>query len=96
MLDKMKQLMDMKKQADKIKRELDGVSVDVEEVRGIKITINGSQVFQAVEIEEGLVESIDKKKLESHLLRSMNAAVKKSQNMAAMKMRDVMPGFPGM
>ena len=34
MLDKMKQLMEMKRQADQIKRELESVTVDVQEVRG--------------------------------------------------------------
>ena len=96
MFDKMKQLMDMKKQADRIKKELDACSVEVEEVRGIKIKINGSQNFQSIEIDEGQLSANDKNRLESNLLRSVNAAIIKSQNLAASKMKDVMPGFPGM
>ena len=46
MFDKMKQLMELKKQADQIKRELDAALVDVQEVNGIKISITGSQNFR--------------------------------------------------
>lgn len=96
MFDKMKQLMEMKKQADQIKRELDGIIVDVAEVPGIKIQITGSQVFRAVEIQENLLRSENKVRLEKDLLRSLNAAVKKSQTTAAQKMAAVMPNIPGM
>ncbi len=96
MFDKMKQLMEMKKQAEGIKRELDSASVDVQEVRGIKITISGSQNFQSIEIDEGLLNAPNKKRLEADLLRSLNAAVHRSQSVAAQKMKAVMPGFPGL
>ncbi|HOY09419.1 MAG TPA: YbaB/EbfC family nucleoid-associated protein [Candidatus Omnitrophota bacterium] len=93
MLDKMKQLMEMKKQADKIKKELDAMCVDVEEVRGIRITVTGSQNFRSIEIDENLFTSGNKEKLESDLTRSVNAAVKKAQNLAAQKMASLMPGM---
>lgn len=93
MLDKMKQLMEMKRQADKIKKELDAMCVDVEEVRGIRITVTGSQNFRSIEIDENLFTSGNKEKLESDLTRSVNAAVKKAQNLAAQKMASLMPGM---
>lgn len=93
MFDKMKQLMEMKKQADRIKKELDAVTVDVNDVRGIKVAITGSQEFRSVEIEESLLTPDNKKRLEADLLRSINAAVKKAQNVAAQKMMGSMPGF---
>ncbi|VAX37622.1 hypothetical protein MNBD_UNCLBAC01-1640 [hydrothermal vent metagenome] len=93
MFGKMKELMEMKKQADKIKKELDVIFVEVEEVRGIKITINGSQKFKVIDIDEELLSSGNKIRLEKDLLRSINAAVKKSQNTAAQKMQAVMPGM---
>ena len=96
MFDKMKQLMELKKQADQIKRELDAAIVDVQEVNGIKITITGSQDFRSIEIDSPLLSSENKKRLEADLLRSMNAAIKKSQVMAAQKMKNVMPDLPGM
>jgi DNA-binding YbaB/EbfC family protein len=96
MFDKMKELMEMKRQADQIKRELDAVIVDSDEGRGIKVKINGSQGFQSIEIEERLLGPENKKRLETEVLRSVNAAVRKSQNVAAQKMKSLMPGFPGM
>jgi len=96
MFDKMKELMEMKKQADRIKKELDSSLVEVNEVRGVKIVVTGSQNFKSLEIDESLIESGDKRRLEADLLRSVNAAIKKSQGVAAQKMKAVMPGLPGM
>ncbi len=95
MFDKMKQLMEMKQQAERIKRELEAASVEVNETPGIKVVITGAQQFRSVDIDEKLVAPGNKQRLEADLLRSLNAAVKKSQAVAAQKMKDVMPGFPG-
>lgn len=97
MFDKMKQIMEMKKQADRIKKELDSTIVEVNEVSGVKIVINGSQNLQSIELSESFLTADKKSKIESDLLRSFNAAVRKSQNLAAQKMKDAMPGgFPGL
>ena len=99
MFDKMKQLMELKKQADQIKKQLDAVSVDISDVRGIKISINGSQHFNSIDIDPSLLTPENKKRFEGELLRSLNLAVRKSQEVAAIKMKDVMPGlsgFPGL
>ena len=93
MFDKMKQVMEFKKQADRIKRELDAVTVDVNEVRGIKVVVSGSQEFQSLQIDADLLGQERKRDLERDLLRSFNAAVKKSQQMAAQKMASAMPGM---
>lgn len=95
MLDKMRQLMEMKRQADQIKRDLDAVTVAIEEVRGIKITISGSQNFKSLEIDERYLNTGNKERLEADLLRSLNAAIGKSQAVAAQKMKSVLPGLPG-
>ncbi|OGX05943.1 MAG: hypothetical protein A2Z88_02595 [Omnitrophica WOR_2 bacterium GWA2_47_8] len=94
MLDKMKQMMEIKKQADQLKRTLDGISVDVAEVPGIKVVITGGQDFKSVEIDADLLKAENKKRFEQGLLRSLNAAIKKSQQLAAEKMKSVMPGLP--
>ena len=96
MLDKMKQLMEMKRQADQIKRELEAVIVDVQDVRGIKITVNGSQNFKSIEIDETLLTAANKARLQADLLRSLNAAIGRSQGVAAQKMKSILPGFPGL
>lgn len=95
MLDKMKQLMEMKRQADQIKRELDACVVNVQEVRGIQIAISGSQNFRSIEIDESLLNAGNRTRLQADLLRSLNAAIGKSQGVAAQKMKSVLPGLPG-
>ncbi len=95
MFDKMKQLMEMKKQAERLKRELDAVSVEVSEVSGIKITISGSQQFKAIEISDAYFQEGRKDRLEADVLRSVNAAIARSQQLAAAKMKESMPGMPG-
>ena len=89
MLDKIKQLMEVKKQAEGLKRELDGTTIEVNDVRGIKITVNGSQRFQSIEVDTEMLGADNKKRLEGDLLRSINNAVGKSQALAAQKMKDL-------
>ena len=94
MFDKMKQLMEFKKQAEALKRELDQTTAEINE-GGIKMIITGSQQFQSVDIAADLLK--DKNKLENTLIKGLNAAVAKSQAMASQKMKG-MAGFniPGM
>ena len=96
MFDKMKQLMEMKKQADRIKRELDATHLEVNHVPGITIRVNGSQRFQEVTISDDYFQDGRKDKLQMDLLNSINAAITQSQQVAASKMKDVMPGMPGL
>ena len=96
MFDKMKQLMDFKNQAERINKELDGEVIEVTEVKGIKIEISGSQDFKKIEIDESIINKEDKNGLERDLLKALNAAIKKSQSVAASKMSSVMPGLPGL
>jgi len=91
----MKQFMEMKKQADRIKRELDTATVESHE-GGIKIVINGSQNVKFIEIDADLVQGDQKGNLESNLLKSINAAIRKSQELAAQKMKAIMPSMPGL
>ena len=89
MFDKMKQLMEMKKQAEQLKRELDATILEVNEIRGIKIVVNGSQNFQLLEIDAGLLTAENKKRLEGDLIKALNTAVRKAQNAAAQKMKSM-------
>ena len=97
MLDQVKKLMEMKKQADILKKELEATIIEVQESRGIKVVVNGAQIFQSIEIEEGLLTAGNKNRIQMELLKNMNTAVKRSQQAAATKMKN-MPGFnlPGL
>ncbi len=89
MFDKMKQLMEMKNQMEKIKRELEAATVEVSDVRGIKIVVNGAQNFKTIQVDGSLLGESNKQRLEEDLLRAINAAIVKSQNLAAQKMKAV-------
>ena len=97
MFDKIKQMMQLKKKADKLKKELELVIIEISDVRGIKVVVNGAQIFQSVDIDAGLLNAGNKNRLQMDLLRSINTAVKKSQQAAANKMRNT-PGLniPGL
>ena len=95
MFGKMKDLMEMKRQADRLKRELDSLLTESQSVPGVKITINGSQNFKSIDIDENLLRPENKLRLQNDLLRSVNAAIKESQQLAAHKMKDILPGMPG-
>ena len=97
MFDQVKKVMELKKQADILKKELEATVIEVSEARGIKVVVNGAQIFQSIDIEEGLLNAGNKNRIQMDLLRSLNTAVKRSQQAAANKMKN-MPGFnlPGL
>ncbi len=97
MFDKVKEMMELKKKADLLKKELEATVIEVNEARGIKLVINGAQIVQSVDIDEGLLIPGNKNRLQMDLLKSFNNGVKKSQQAAANKMRNI-PGLnlPGM
>lgn len=92
MLDQMKKMMEMKKQADKIKKELDKVIVECDDVRGIKITINGAQFVQKIDIDDSWLDPERKSRFQTEFVRALNTAVKRSQKAAAQKMQGAMGG----
>ena len=97
MIDQVKKIMEMKKQADILKKELEATIIEVQETRGIKVIVNGAQIFQSIDIDESLLNAGNKNRIQMELLKAMNTAVKRSQQAAANKMKN-MPGFnlPGL
>ena len=97
MFDQVKKVLEMKKQADILKKELEATIIEVSETRGIKVVVNGAQIFQSIDIEEGLLNAGNKNRIQMDLLKNMNTAIKRSQQAAANKMKN-MPGFnlPGL
>ncbi|MHB0996735.1 MAG: YbaB/EbfC family nucleoid-associated protein [Elusimicrobiales bacterium] len=93
MLDKMKQLWELKKKMDEVKKELDSMEMASED-NLVKVTITGSQEIKAVEIKPEL-SAADKGKLEASLKETVNRAVKESQKAAAQKM-SALGGIPGL
>ena len=93
MLDKMKQLWEMKKKMDELKKELDGLVLASED-NLVKVSITGSQEIKAVELKCELAAT-DKAKLERSLAETVNRAIKESQKSAAQKMSSL-GGIPGL
>lgn len=94
MFEKAKDLYKLQKQAKEIKKKLKSTHIEAEE-NGVIITINGEQEVQSIEISDEAMEN--KKKLEESIVKGFNKAIKKSQQIGATFMKEVMgdTGFPG-
>ena len=97
MFDKMKGLFEMQKKMQEVKRALEDTNFDLQSSDGaVKITMNGSQEIKEIVIKGNLEES-EKARLASSLKDTFNRAIKRSQEVAAQKMKEV-TGFniPGL
>jgi DNA-binding protein YbaB len=95
MFDKLKQLNQLRKQAKTIQSELEKIHIEAEE-SGIKVTINAKQEVISVDIPEEM--GTNTANLSRLLVKAFNKATKKSQEVAAEKMKGLMGdlGLPGM
>ncbi len=93
MLDKMKQLWEMKRKMDDIKKELDSLQLASEDSM-VKVSITGSQEIKSVELKCDLA-TVNKTKLEAALAETVNRAIRESQKSAAQKM-SALSGLPGL
>lgn len=89
-----KDLYAMQKQAKKLKKELANLHIEAE-VDGIIVTISGEQEVIDVKIPEEMKNSTE---LGEKLKTAFNKGIKKSQEVAAERMRDLMGGLniPGL
>jgi DNA-binding protein YbaB len=95
---KAKELMKLQQEASKIQNELSNIHIEAES-NGFVVTIDGQMKAIKVEIEDtGLL--CDKTRLEKAALEAINKGLKKSQEIAADKMKGVMGSMglnlPGM
>lgn len=90
MFDQMKKLMEMKQQAEKVKRQLEASLVEVKDVDGIKIVIDGAQKFHSLDIDKTLLAPDKQQSLQKDLVKGLNKAIAKSQALAAEQMKQVM------
>lgn len=87
MFDKAKNLYKLQKQAREIKEKLKNTHIEAEN-EGVSVIINGEQEVIEVRLADETLQ--DKKKLETNLVNCMNKAVKKSQQIGAELMKDIM------
>jgi nucleoid-associated protein EbfC len=97
MFDKMKGFLEMRKKLEEVKKELDKTNFDIESPGGlVKITMNGSQEVQEVALGSAFPEA-PKDKLQKELKDTFNRAIKRSQEIAAQKMKEATGlNLPGM
>lgn len=95
-----KDLYKLQKKAKQIKEELKNLHIEAES-NGIAVVINGEQEVVEVRIPESMMAPEHQVKLQNDLLTVFNKAIKKSQEVAAEKMRGMMgdlgmdmPGLP--
>jgi DNA-binding YbaB/EbfC family protein len=89
MLDKMKQLWEMQKKMQELKRELERTTFEISSSDGqVKLVMNGAQQVQSVSFPQGL-EGADRAKLENAVKDVFNRAIKRSQEVASQKMKEI-------
>lgn len=95
MFDKAKDLYKLQKQAREIKKKLNNTHIEAEH-EGVIVIINGEQEVVEVKINDEALQN--KKSLEENITKCLNKAIKRSQQIGAELMKDVMGGFnlPGM
>jgi len=95
MFEKAKELYKLQKQAREIKKKLKNTHIE-SELEGVTVIINGEQEVMEVKISDEAMA--DKKELQKKLEKSFNKAVKKSQQIGAEMMKDVLGDFnlPGL
>ncbi|NDK19889.1 YbaB/EbfC family nucleoid-associated protein [Candidatus Gracilibacteria bacterium] len=95
---KAKELMKLQQEASKIQNELSNIHIEAES-DGFVVTIDGQMKCIKVEIEDETLLK-DNARLEKAALEAINKGLKKSQEIAAEKMKGVMGdmglNFPGM
>jgi len=97
MFDKMKQLMDMQKKMQEMKRHLDSLVFEITSSDNlVKISMNGSQEVKEVTLSKD-PKDLDKAALEKSIKDGYNRAIKRSHDLAAEKMKSI-TGFniPGL
>jgi len=92
-MDQAKDLYKLQRQAKTIKKELKNIHIEAE-ADGLVVIVNAEQTFMDVKIPEALLG--DSKRISKAFVDASNRAIKKSQLIAADKMKDVMGGMGGL
>jgi nucleoid-associated protein EbfC len=95
MFQKIKDMYSLQKQAKQIKKELKNTHIEAE-VDGVTAIIDGEQEIVSITFPEG--EGLNLKHLGEATVKALNKAIKKSQQIAAEKMKPIMGDLkiPGM
>ena len=95
----LKQAQELKSKLDKAQKELGNQVVQADSGKGaVKVTINGQQKIQSIEISPKIIDPSDTEKLEQLVLKAVNEAIGKSQKLAAKQLKGLTGGLkiPGL
>jgi nucleoid-associated protein EbfC len=97
----MKQVQKMQEKMDLVQAELEHKTVTSESGGGmVKVTANGKQHINKIEIEKEVINAEEKEMLEDLVLAAVNQALERAAAMAAEEMQKatggMMPNIPGM
>ena len=97
-MNKLKDLYQLQKQAKQIREKLQNTHIEAE-VEGVKVVVDGQQEIIHVEVSDDAITN--KKKMQENIVKALNKAIKRSQQIGAEEMKGVMGdmglgGMPGM
>jgi len=97
MFDRMKELMEMQKKMQELKRELENTNFEVSSSDGlVKITMNGAQEVKEVSLSDESL-STERSAFEKAIKDAFNRSIKRAQEVAAEKMKRISGlNLPGM
>ena len=97
MLNQMKQLMEMKKKAEELQRQLTKIKVERGNASNtLKATVNGAQRVESISIDASWFDPQKKDALERSMLEVINGAFDDVQRKAAMETASLMQGLKGL
>jgi nucleoid-associated protein EbfC len=85
--DQLKQMRELKAQADAMQKQLNAIVVESEAGHGaVKVSINGSQKILSVKIDPKAMDADKPEKLEALIMQAVNDGIVKAQKTAAKEM----------
>lgn len=99
MFDRARKLFELQGKAKKLRGALQEMEFTGVELGGkVKVTVTGEQKVIAIDLDDSLVNLEEKASLIKFLTQATNAAIKKAQQAAANKTKDIMGGLgiPGL
>ncbi len=99
MFDKAKKMWELQSKAKQLQKELREMEFVGEELGGkVKVMLNGEQKVMSIEVDDSLVSLNEKESMIKFLGQAFSSAVKKSQQAAATKTKEIVGGLgiPGL
>ena len=94
MLDKLKQLQEMKSQMDEVKHRLNNIQVSGE-AEGVVVVSNGNRKIVDVQVPASILNESTKRDLEDLVLMATNRALEQAEKVFESEMRSVAGGMMG-